>query len=312
MQHEIYGLSTSKLFYRLAVAIYRDLKAVGLPIAPPSAEDFAHDPTFAFDQFLDDAEEARGQRNLIIMIDEFEILELKVSEKVLDWEIFEYLRSLMQHRRGINFLLSGTHSIEQLTKGYWSVFFNIARHHRLSKLHGNASRQLITQPVKGYIEYDPLAIEKIRLLAADQPYLIQLFCRSLVTHCNRSRKSYITINDVNTVQNEVMETGQIHFKWLWEQATLEERLILSIVAQEGGEEGRALSLKKIKEVYQHHGLFYHHETILHAIERLIEADIVERIAEGTHFRVPIGLIRKWLLEVKPLRRVLQEENFATR
>src|SRR5579875_2579370 len=311
MQRETLGLTTSRFLYRLAFAIHARLKAKGIIIALPSAQDFTYDPTFAFDQFLDEAEEARGQCKLIIMIDEFEILEQKVNEKALDWEIFEYLRSLMQHRRGMNFLLSGTHTIEQLTRSYWSVFFNIARHHKLSRLQQEASRQLITEPVKGSIEYDPLAIEKIRQLAADQPYFIQLFCRSLVSHCNRNRKSYITINDVNTVQDEVMETGQIHFKWLWGQTTLEGHLVLSIVAQEGGEEGQSLSLNEIKEVYQANGLLYHHETVLQTLEKLIEADIIERVAEGMRFRIPIGLVRKWLLADKPLRRVLLEENLSS-
>src|SRR5436309_15849924 len=125
----------------------------------------------------------------------------------------------MHHRTGIKLLLSRTHTIEQLTKEYWSVFFNIARHPRLSRLNDEAARQLITHPIKDYLEYDPFAVEKIRQLAADQPYFIQLICRSLIAHCNEVRKSYITINDVNIVQDRVMETGQVHFKWLWGQTS---------------------------------------------------------------------------------------------
>ncbi len=308
MQHETLNMSTSRFLHHLAVAIYRNLKAKGIEIDPPDVKDFQEDPTFAFDRFLDTVEAARKQCKLIIMIDEFEVLEQKVTEKVLAREIFEYLRSLMQHRRGINFLLSGTHTIEQLTKGYWSVFFNIARHHRLSRLNEEAARQLITQPVKGYLEYDPFAVEKIRHLAADQPYFIQLICRSLIAHCNQARKSYITINDVNIVQKRVMETGQVHFKWLWGQTSVEERLVLSIVTQEGGDEGRSLSLKDIEEVYRNYGLLYNHETVLHALENLIEGDIVESVLEGTCFKVPIGLTRRWLRETKALRRVMLEEN----
>src|SRR5207249_8141367 len=115
---------------------------------------------------------------LVILIDEFEILEQKVTEKLLDREMFPYLRSLMQHRRGINFLLSGTQTLKQLTAEYWSVFFNIARHHRLSKLSEEGATKLITEPVKQYLTYDPFAIAKIRRMTADQPYLIHLICWS--------------------------------------------------------------------------------------------------------------------------------------
>ncbi len=311
MQHETLDMSTARFLYHLAVAIHRNLKVRGIEIDLPDMKYFVEDPTYAFDQYLDTLDVTRKERKLIIMLDEFEILEQKVKEKVLAGEFFEYLRSLMQHRRGINFLLSGTHTIEQLTKEYWSVFFNIARHHRLSRLGDEAARQLITHPVKGYLEYDPLAVEKIRQLAADQPYFIQLICRSLIAHANEVRKSYVTIIDVNTVQDRVMETGQVHFKWLWGQTSTEERLVLSTIAQEGGEEGRPLSLKDIEEVYYSYGLPFRQERVLQALENLAEMDIVERGHEGMLFTIPIGLTRRWLREIKSLRRVMFEENLLS-
>lgn len=311
MQHETLNMSTSQFLYHLAVAIYRNVKEKNFEIAPPNVKDFREDPTLAFDLFLDTVESVRKNQKLIIMIDEFEILEQKVAEKVLAEEFFEYLRSLMQHRQGINFLLAGTHTIEHLTQEYWSVFFNIARHHRLSRLSAEAGRQLITRPAVGYLEYDPLAVEKISQLAADQPYFIQLICRSLIAHCNEVQKSYITINDVNLVQNRVMETGQVHFKWLWGQTSLEERLVLSIMAQEGGDEGRSLSLKDIEEVYQNYGLPYNHVSIMEALEKLIDKDIVDSVSEGTRFKILIGLTRRWLRDTKSLKRVMMEENLFT-
>jgi hypothetical protein len=279
MQHESLGISTSKFLRDLALSIYKSLRRKGINIHQPSSKDFIEEPTFAFDLFLDDVECVLHERKLVILIDEFEILEQKVTEKALDREIFEYLRSLMQHRRRISFLLSGTNTIEQLTAGYWSVFFNIARHHRLTKLSEEAATQLITEPVKGYLEYDPFAIQKIRHLTADQPYLIQLICRSLIEHCNRLQKAYATINDVNTVMDEVMETGQIHFKWVWDQSSLEERIVLSVIAQEGRDEGLSTSPADIERVYRHYGLPYDHEKVMRALQNLIGRDMIESVSE---------------------------------
>src|SRR5262249_50619757 len=148
-----------------------------------------------------------------ILIDEFEILEDKVKKKELDAGIFDYLRSLMQHWRCIHFLLAGTHTTRELTAEYWSVFFNIAIHRRLAKFTRKAAEQLITEPVAEKLDYDPFAIEKIHQLTGDQPYLLQLVCHSLVRHCNKEQKNYVTINDVNIVQEKVMETGRIYFDW---------------------------------------------------------------------------------------------------
>src|SRR5439155_20091549 len=102
----------------------------------------------------------------------------------LEPELLDYLRSMMQYHHTINFLLSGTHKLEQLTQGNWSVFFNIARQYRLSRLSSQGAKDLIMNPVKGHLEYDSYALEKIRQLTADQPYLIHLICRSIVDYCN--------------------------------------------------------------------------------------------------------------------------------
>ena len=158
------------------------------------------------------------------------------------------------------------------------------------------------------LEYDPFAIEKIRFLTGDQPYLIQLICRSLIEHCNHLRKNYVTINDVNTVHNEVMETGSIHFKWIWEQTSPQERAVLSIMAQEGGEEDRHLSLSDVEAICHDYGMSYERKTLGQALQKLVQADIIEEIAEESRFRISVGLTRRWVRETKPLRKVIQEEN----
>ncbi|MBV9692048.1 MAG: VCBS repeat-containing protein [Ktedonobacteraceae bacterium] len=309
MQGESLQISASKFLHNLAFYIAKEVKKRGLSVPQPEQKDFSNDPTFAFNRFLDRVEgELDGQR-IILLIDEFEVLEEQIKKGKLEPEILEFLRSLMQHRHNINFLLSGTHKIEQLTKGYWSVFFNIACHHRLSKLNSQAAADLITKPIEGYLEYDSYALKKIQQLTANQPYLIHLMCRSLVDHCDEKRKSYVTINDVNTVLREVMQTGQFHFDWIWEQLSPEERSTLSALAQGGKEEGRQLSLVEVEEVYRDYRFRFRRESIEAALQSLIDSDVVERVSDGAHdntldsirYRIPIGLIRSWLRKEKPLK-----------
>lgn len=313
MQRVSYKISLSSLLYRIAFYIFQALKKQGLHTDQPLRDAFDLDPTFAFDQFLDAIEDGLEGQKLILLIDEFEVLEEQVKKGVLQPEIFEYLRSLMQHRQYMNFLLAGTHTIEQLTRGYWSVFFNIARHYHLGKLSADGAEDLIRKPVAGYLEYDPLAVQKIRQLTDDQPYLIHLICRALVDHCNDLCKSYVTINDVNIVLQEAMLTGQNHFGWIWaEQLTPQKRVLLSALAESA--DGRSSSLMDINEIYRRYRIPYVREQILASLKDLIEADIVENVADtgreivsdGTRYRVPVGLIRQWLRKEKSLDQVRKE------
>ncbi len=313
MQQQAYGITIGKFLYNIAFAMYKSMLKHGMEVLQPERKDFEIDPTFSFSRFLEDIEATLRGRKLVLLIDEFEVLESLVAEKRLEPEIFGYLRSLMQHSPSLDVLLSGTHKIEQLTRSYWSVFFNIARHYKLSKLSAPSARALIEQPVAGYLEYEPYAVDKIRQLTGDQPYLIHLICRSLVEHCNDQRKSYATINDVNVVLREVMQTGHYHFNWIWEQIEPDERVTLAVIAAGGKDEGRAISLVEIEEIYREYRLPGRREHLLANLRALEEADVIERVsgntaargAERARYRIPVGLIRAWLLDEKPLEHLMR-------
>jgi outer membrane protein assembly factor BamB len=312
MQRMSYNINIHRFLYKMAHAIAQAMKRNHLQICEPMQGDFEADPTGAFDGFLDDVEEQLKERKLILMVDEFEVLEEQVVRGKLEPEIFEYLRDILQHRQNINFLFSGTHKIMEYTKWYRSVFFNIARHYRLSRISPSGAEALIQQPVAGYLEYEPLTVAKIRQLTADQPYLIHLLCRAIVDYCNDRRKTYVTINDVNTVLREVMQTIHFHFDWLWDQISPEERVTLSALAEGSKEEGRWLTLDEIVEIYQRNHIPFKREYLLASLNTLIDADIIEdksndyKTLDSSRFRIPVGLTQRWLLRDRPLELVRRE------
>ena len=164
----------------------------------------------------------------------------------------------------------------------------------------------------GYLDYEPLTLAKIRELTGDQPYLIHLLCRTIVDYCNERRKTYVTINDVNTVLREVMQTIYYHFDWLWDKISPEERVVLSVLAKDTTEQGRWLILDEIIELYQHNHINFKREHLLNSLKSLVDADIIEATSRGytafdnNRFRIPAGLIRKWILGDKPLEEVRKE------
>jgi outer membrane protein assembly factor BamB len=316
MQHESYRMSESKFFYNIAFYIFQALRKRRIQVHLDREKDFKLKPTFTLDRFLDRVDLSLEERKLIILIDEFEILETKVEKGVLAPEVFEYLRSVVQRHPGMTFLLAGVHTIRELTTGYWSPFYNIAVHYKLSKLSPQGALSLITTPIKGFLEYDPYALKKIRQLTADQPYLIHSVCRPLVDYCNEMEKAYVTPNDVNEILDRVMESSQHHFKWLWDQCSLDEHYVLAIVAELGGEEGRSLSLVEIEARYNYYALPYQPEAVLLSLKSLVERDMVEIVSNPVNggassyerYRLPVGLVREWIHRTKSVKQVRHEEE----
>jgi hypothetical protein len=312
MQREAYEISASKFLYHLAFYIYQALEKRNYALTPPQQEDFNTDPTFTLDRFLNEVEDARTEQKLIILIDEFEVLEDQITKGRIKAELLEYLRSTMQYHHSINFLLAGTHKIDQLTEKNWSVFFNLARHYHLSRLSASGANDLITRPLEHLLEYAPYTVDKIRQLTADEPYLIHLMCRSLVDHCNTQRKNYVTLNDVNTVLSEVMLTCGSHFDWLWQQLSEQEQILLAMISDLDNEDGKSLTLADLESRYRYYRLPYEREHLQMCLKSLADADIIAFASEdqftsslfSIRVRIPVGLMRKWLRRERPAHLLL--------
>ncbi len=310
MHGEGMEFTPTRFFSHIAHFIYLALKKQGLLIAPPDSQALKEDLSFTFRLFLEEVEEQLKGRKLVLLIDEFEILEEKMKENSVASEISQYFRSLIQHGQGVSFLLSGTRKIRELTGDYWSILFNIARQHRLSQLSERGAIQLITEPAQQYLQYDASALREIRRLTADQPYFIHLLCSHLVDHCNEIEQSYVTVDDINAVLDNVLETCHNHFAWMWNQSPIEGQLMLSALIEAAGGEDHPLSLMDIEDVYHHHAIPHTEPEVLQALEYLMREEIVEGTVAGEVTEVassrmlchiPVGLARLWIRRFKPLK-----------
>ena len=301
-----------QLLAGIATAIYDELKKHAINVPRPNGSLFDKDATSTFNFFIKQVLNTLSGYKLILLFDEFEVLQEKIREGRLDAHFLQYLRGLMQHSEGINFLLAGAPRIRHLTEGYWSTFFNLASHHPLSKLMPADAKRLIEEPVEGYLQYDHLAIEKIRELTGDQPYLIHIMCDTLIRDRNKKRKNYVNTHDVNLAVEQILERGENQFAWIRNELAPfpEARFILSVLAQEQSEEGRIFSFGDIKEAYIRQGLQFEQERVLQCIHHLVKEEFVEEHDNDTQFRIPVGLIRGWLRKAWPPEKVVRVEKLA--
>lgn len=312
MQHMTYHMTISSFLYKVALSIAQAMQKKHLSISRPDIADFKLEPAAAFGAFLDTVEDLLAGQKLILMVDEYEILEEQFVRGKLNTEIFIYLRNILQHRMHINFLFSGMHKITEFTKWYRTVFFNGTRHYRLSRLDPQAAEDLIQKPVEGFLEYERLTVKKIRRLTADQPYLIHLLCRAIVDYCNDKRKTYVKINDVNFVLCEVMQTIHFHFDWLWRQISPQERVVLSVLAEGSKDKGRWLTFDEIIAICQRKHILLKREHLLDSLRSLIDADITEvesgdyTALDSSSFHIPAGLMQRWLRKERPAEVVRKE------
>lgn len=298
----------ANFFYDVALAISDALARQGMELAEPSLADFEARPSGAFERvFLPAVFEAIRPRQLLLLFDEFEELEMRVKSGRLAPAIFSYFRHLMQHTPQVGFIFVGTHRLEALSADYWSIFFNIALYKHVAFLDEAAARALVVEPVAPYgLRYDELALDKILRVTAGHPYFLQLLCHALVNRANRQRRGYLTIQDVNDGLGELVELGEAHFAFLWEQSSPAERLILAALTQLLSREATVTALQLV-ETLAERGLTVTLADVTESLRRLLERDLVREISgKPPRYEFKVVLLRLWLERYKTLGRVLEE------
>ncbi len=292
----------------------------GLRIEVPALAAFEQQPAHVFERdYLDPVQRALGDRTLLLVMDEFEELEMRVRSGKLDPTVFSYLRHLMQHTRQVAFVFVGTHRLEEMTTDYWSVLFNIALYRHIGYLDEDAARQLITEPVRSYnMLYDDLALHRMLQVTAGHPYFLQLLCYSLVNAHNRSRKNYTTIDDVDQALEEILTLGGAHFAFLWERSADRERAVLLALTRLLPRLGLAswpqvgATASDVALLLADQGLAMAPKDISNALRNLARREILQEVGGDVECYVfKVGLVALWIERYKSLPRVVEELASAT-
>ncbi len=177
------------------------------------------DPYPSFGRWLDAVENALGNRRLLLCLDEYEALEQGLAAGRFDERLLMALRNIVQHRRRVDVLLSGSRQIDELPPRWASALINTLAL-TISFLEEPDARELIVSPVQSFPSiYRDETVERILLLTHRQPYLIQLLCALLVERMNKAGRmppdSWVEVDDVAAVIPLALERGVGYFSDLW-------------------------------------------------------------------------------------------------
>ncbi|MBP7689289.1 MAG: ATP-binding protein [Thermoflexales bacterium] len=231
--------TTSAFVYNLCDEIARRLRKAGLDLVEPQPADFAVEAFSGLRHFLNQVEDATSpDRWVVVLLDEFEMIEEKIKDRKIQSDVLYQFRDAMLNRPRFAIVLAGLHTLDQMTRDYWSPFFNGARNVKVSYLDDAAAKLLITNPWDGFeLEYDQDALQFIADVAGCQPTLLQAVGAALIDRVNvrleREGAQYqprVTQADVDAVLGEVQQTST-YFDAVWHELGENERCILSALAK---------------------------------------------------------------------------------
>lgn len=284
------GAGEAAFFRQLAAVVHDDLAEAGVAVDEPPAAAFAAEPAAVFRQrFLRGVADALGDRHLVLLFDEYEVLEERIRAGDLGPPILGYLRELTRHESRTSLLFAGTHRLEELTCDDWSAFVDAAVYVDVGHLPRAQVEELFTRPTRQTFEIDPLALDKIYQVTGGHPHFSQLLARELVDFCNREKLPYVTVQDVNVVTETVVDKGQLHITYLWDGASRSERLLLLALKELIEREGLASAATAHRYLSDHR---IEPGDLAAAARRLERTEILHASAGQLSFRM--DLLRRWL------------------
>jgi hypothetical protein len=104
----------------------------------------------------------------------------------------------------------------------------------------------------------------------------------------------------------MVELGEAHFAFLWEQSGPTERLVLVSLTRLLGQEPTVTGYQ-VAELLAERGAAMEVEQVTEALRRLVERDIVREVrGQPPRYEYRVELVRLWVERYKALGRVIQE------
>jgi len=274
--------------YNLARKMIREAKKhyPELIFPPLAKEALESDPFTQFDEWLDDIEQAIGDKKLLLALDEFITLDNAFNQGRLEETIILGLfRNLIQHRSFFRLLLSGTHSFKELQ--HWASYLINVQTVHLNYLSEEEAEQLIERPIDSFpLSYTGEAIQRVLFLTRHHPALIQLLCREIVQIKDGQtldKKLLVEVDDVEVAIPAVFESGMFFFTDL-ERNQMDDngRTLLRFIASHG--EGAIVSREALAAQLS--------SDLEPTLALLLRRELIEPVDEDA-YRFQVELVRRW-------------------
>jgi hypothetical protein len=296
--------SLADVSFELAATIAQELK-----LQQPVRAGFDDEGRGFREKFLPSVYAALGDNRLVLLFDEFDVLNVGAEEKLAPtsaaFAFFPYLRDLMTNEPRLGFVFVVGRKAEELSIEFKSAF-KASRFARVSVLDDESARALVrTAERDNLLHFSKDAVTRVLDLTACHPYFTQLMCQIVFERAfaNEPPRVEITPADVDAIVPKVLEAGENIFEWIWDGLPPAERVIFSAIAS-GTDEQTVITEERLVAILQSQGIRILIRELELAPKTLVEWEMLKQTDGGYKFFVE--LMRRWVVARKSLDKVKDE------
>ncbi len=269
--------------------------------------DFTKNAYHLFLDFLNKMLSEIGERRLILLIDEYELLETKVEDKKLSKEIFTFFASLIDNQERLSFVFTGSRRLEERDRRYWRDFLRHSLFRKVSFLSERDTKRLIHEPVKDKLVFGRGVEDAIYRLTSGQPFYTQYICQAIVDYLNENKRNYFLKSDLKQVIDEIVDNPLPQMIYFWDGFGDDEKLVMSLLAESLSDPNSSVTAGHIAKSIQqeNYPVRLSTDTIRLILEELARVDVLKKVGDET-FCFRIDLLRIWIKKSHSIWRVVRE------
>lgn len=247
------------------------------------------------------------ETSLVLLFDEFDVLD-NPGEGQAGKDFFPYLRNLLTLNSRLQFGFVIGRRPEDLSSFTLSVFKGI-KAEPISLLTANDTAALVRlSEQNGSLHWTEEAIVQVYALTGGHPFLTQQLCQELwetAWQDDPPETPLITPAAIDGAIDSTLRSAMNALEWLWDGLRPAQRIVAAALAEAGPD---SISQEELESRLQQSGVRILIGELQDAPRTLQDWDLLEPGKAGYRFRVE--LLRRWLVQNKPLARVQQEIDFV--
>ncbi|MFC1715708.1 hypothetical protein ACFL6S_18720 [Candidatus Poribacteria bacterium] len=291
--------SEAEFLEKMASGIDESLVTAGYSPSPESLDFHTGNPTRIFERFMAQVMEVLGDKSLLLLFDEYELLETKMDDGVLRPDLVTFFASLLEANPRLSFIFTGSRHLEGRNAEYWSILIGKSLYRHISFLSESDALRLITEPVEGLVVYPRGIPERMARLSAGQPFYTQVMCQNMMDRLNEVERNRVRQEDVDAVAQELADNPLPQMIYFWSELEQEQQGALSLLGEVLGDANGYASAQTLLGFVQEQNLGL--ELELSELERVLNDLFVnevlerERAGEGQYeYRFRADLFRLWV------------------
>ncbi|HLG17055.1 MAG TPA: two-component regulator propeller domain-containing protein [Blastocatellia bacterium] len=264
-------------------------------------------PYPVFLDFLDEVLKEIGDRTLLILMDEYELMESKVDGGKLSTEFFTFLAGLMDNKERLALIFTGSRRLEERDKKYWRELLRRSLFRKVGFLSQKDAVRLITEPLEGRAVFGRGVVDAVYRLTAGQPFYTQVICQNIVDAMNEHKQNWVTRADLEKVIADIVDNPLPQMIYTWDALSDDEKLVLSLLAEilpDGVAHSTAHELRTTVRANEY-PVNLSENTIRLTLEEMFRRELLDKDS-GEGFSFKMDLFRLWIRRSHSIWQVVKE------